>query len=190
MLPVPLLYDRCLSARVCMCCVMEDTRAVRLTMPLCCSSASEDLGCRRGDFSRKHYGSVELVSLILCALFVWSSLSSPPSLTLCFSPLCWHGRTTEKGWGGIDESWRTGCGPAMCFASAEHSGRSTRSHPGSQNFICVVVKCVFVCLCGWLLSCWVIAAQGGSVLVFLCENKSFHCEPSLCIPIAQRDRKS
>uniref|UniRef100_A0AAZ3QGP2 GTPase-activating Rap/Ran-GAP domain-like protein 3 n=1 Tax=Oncorhynchus tshawytscha TaxID=74940 RepID=A0AAZ3QGP2_ONCTS len=25
------------------------------------SSASEDLGCRRGDFSRKHYGSVELV---------------------------------------------------------------------------------------------------------------------------------
>lgn len=27
-----------------------------------CSSASEDLGCRRGDFSRKHYGSVELVS--------------------------------------------------------------------------------------------------------------------------------
>lgn len=26
------------------------------------SSASEDLGCRRGDFSRKHYGSVELVS--------------------------------------------------------------------------------------------------------------------------------
>uniref|UniRef100_A0A674EKX6 GTPase-activating Rap/Ran-GAP domain-like protein 3 n=1 Tax=Salmo trutta TaxID=8032 RepID=A0A674EKX6_SALTR len=30
------------------------------TMRLCCSSASEDLGCRRGDFSRKHYGSVEL----------------------------------------------------------------------------------------------------------------------------------
>uniref|UniRef100_A0A674EM68 GTPase-activating Rap/Ran-GAP domain-like protein 3 n=1 Tax=Salmo trutta TaxID=8032 RepID=A0A674EM68_SALTR len=29
-------------------------------MRLCCSSASEDLGCRRGDFSRKHYGSVEL----------------------------------------------------------------------------------------------------------------------------------
>uniref|UniRef100_H3CPX3 GTPase-activating Rap/Ran-GAP domain-like protein 3 n=1 Tax=Tetraodon nigroviridis TaxID=99883 RepID=H3CPX3_TETNG len=26
-----------------------------------CSSASEDLGCRRGDFSRKHYGSVELL---------------------------------------------------------------------------------------------------------------------------------
>ncbi|TKS84755.1 GTPase-activating Rap/Ran-GAP domain-like protein 3 [Collichthys lucidus] len=24
-------------------------------------SASEDLGCRRGDFSRKHYGSVELL---------------------------------------------------------------------------------------------------------------------------------
>uniref|UniRef100_A0A8C7NMU3 GTPase-activating Rap/Ran-GAP domain-like protein 3 n=1 Tax=Oncorhynchus mykiss TaxID=8022 RepID=A0A8C7NMU3_ONCMY len=31
------------------------------TMRLCCSSASEDLGCRRGDFSRKHYGSVELL---------------------------------------------------------------------------------------------------------------------------------
>uniref|UniRef100_A0A8C8CFU2 GTPase-activating Rap/Ran-GAP domain-like protein 3 n=1 Tax=Oncorhynchus tshawytscha TaxID=74940 RepID=A0A8C8CFU2_ONCTS len=30
-------------------------------MRLCCSSASEDLGCRRGDFSRKHYGSVELL---------------------------------------------------------------------------------------------------------------------------------
>uniref|UniRef100_A0A3B3QBF9 GTPase-activating Rap/Ran-GAP domain-like protein 3 n=1 Tax=Paramormyrops kingsleyae TaxID=1676925 RepID=A0A3B3QBF9_9TELE len=28
---------------------------------LCCSSASEDLGCRRGEFSRKHYGSVELL---------------------------------------------------------------------------------------------------------------------------------
>uniref|UniRef100_A0A8B9JF86 GTPase-activating Rap/Ran-GAP domain-like protein 3 n=1 Tax=Astyanax mexicanus TaxID=7994 RepID=A0A8B9JF86_ASTMX len=28
---------------------------------LCFSSASEDLGCRRGDFSRKHYGSVELL---------------------------------------------------------------------------------------------------------------------------------
>ncbi|KAI2664629.1 GTPase-activating Rap/Ran-GAP domain-like protein 3 [Labeo rohita] len=26
-----------------------------------CSSASEDLGCRRGEFSRKHYGSVELI---------------------------------------------------------------------------------------------------------------------------------
>ena len=30
----------------------------------CSSSVSEDLGCRRGDFSRKHYGSVELVSLL------------------------------------------------------------------------------------------------------------------------------
>uniref|UniRef100_A0A672RL02 GTPase-activating Rap/Ran-GAP domain-like protein 3 n=1 Tax=Sinocyclocheilus grahami TaxID=75366 RepID=A0A672RL02_SINGR len=28
---------------------------------LFCSSASEDLGCRRGEFSRKHYGSVELL---------------------------------------------------------------------------------------------------------------------------------
>lgn len=28
----------------------------------CSSSVSEDLGCGRGDFSRKHYGSVELVS--------------------------------------------------------------------------------------------------------------------------------
>uniref|UniRef100_A0A671W0A0 GTPase-activating Rap/Ran-GAP domain-like protein 3 n=1 Tax=Sparus aurata TaxID=8175 RepID=A0A671W0A0_SPAAU len=40
---------------------MEDRQAVCLTMRLCCSSASEDLGCRRGDFSRKHYGSVELL---------------------------------------------------------------------------------------------------------------------------------
>uniref|UniRef100_A0A6Q2ZBZ2 GTPase-activating Rap/Ran-GAP domain-like protein 3 n=1 Tax=Esox lucius TaxID=8010 RepID=A0A6Q2ZBZ2_ESOLU len=31
------------------------------TVRLCYSSASEDLGCRRGDFSRKHYGSVELL---------------------------------------------------------------------------------------------------------------------------------
>uniref|UniRef100_A0A8C6UR60 GTPase-activating Rap/Ran-GAP domain-like protein 3 n=1 Tax=Neogobius melanostomus TaxID=47308 RepID=A0A8C6UR60_9GOBI len=30
-------------------------------MHFSCSSASEDLGCRRGDFSRKHYGSVELL---------------------------------------------------------------------------------------------------------------------------------
>ncbi|XP_053551903.1 GTPase-activating Rap/Ran-GAP domain-like protein 3, partial [Bombina bombina] len=28
---------------------------------LCSSSVSEDLGCRRGEFSRKHYGSVELL---------------------------------------------------------------------------------------------------------------------------------
>ncbi|MED6261066.1 GTPase-activating Rap/Ran-GAP domain-like protein 3 [Ataeniobius toweri] len=27
-------------------------------------SASEDLGCRRGDFSRKHYGSVELLAIL------------------------------------------------------------------------------------------------------------------------------
>ncbi|KAK9532370.1 hypothetical protein VZT92_009757 [Zoarces viviparus] len=40
---------------------MEDRQAMCLTMRLCCSSASEDLGCRRGDFSRKHYGSVELL---------------------------------------------------------------------------------------------------------------------------------
>ncbi|KPP64751.1 hypothetical protein Z043_116871, partial [Scleropages formosus] len=32
-----------------------------LMLCLCCSSASEDLGCRRGEFSRKHYGSVELL---------------------------------------------------------------------------------------------------------------------------------
>ncbi|XP_031306354.2 GTPase-activating Rap/Ran-GAP domain-like protein 3 isoform X3 [Camelus dromedarius] len=30
-------------------------------MHFCSSSVSEDLGCRRGDFSRKHYGSVELL---------------------------------------------------------------------------------------------------------------------------------
>uniref|UniRef100_A0A8C4NWI1 GTPase-activating Rap/Ran-GAP domain-like protein 3 n=1 Tax=Dicentrarchus labrax TaxID=13489 RepID=A0A8C4NWI1_DICLA len=30
-------------------------------MYVCVVSASEDLGCRRGDFSRKHYGSVELL---------------------------------------------------------------------------------------------------------------------------------
>ncbi|KAK5623575.1 GTPase-activating Rap/Ran-GAP domain-like protein 3 [Crenichthys baileyi] len=35
--------------------------AMCLTTRLCFSSASEDLGCRRGDFSRKHYGSVELL---------------------------------------------------------------------------------------------------------------------------------
>uniref|UniRef100_A0A673B6Z8 GTPase-activating Rap/Ran-GAP domain-like protein 3 n=1 Tax=Sphaeramia orbicularis TaxID=375764 RepID=A0A673B6Z8_9TELE len=36
-------------------------QAMCLTMHFCYSSASEDLGCRRGDFSRKHYGSVELL---------------------------------------------------------------------------------------------------------------------------------
>lgn len=63
-----------------------------LTMRLCCSSASEDLGCRRGDFSRKHYGSVELVSpthnalicllLSLCLSVTDSSSSFPPSSLL------------------------------------------------------------------------------------------------------------
>uniref|UniRef100_A0A7N6FGJ4 GTPase-activating Rap/Ran-GAP domain-like protein 3 n=1 Tax=Anabas testudineus TaxID=64144 RepID=A0A7N6FGJ4_ANATE len=46
---------------VCFCGVVEDEQATCLTMCLCYSSASEDLGCRRGDFSRKHYGSVELL---------------------------------------------------------------------------------------------------------------------------------
>uniref|UniRef100_A0A3Q3MX93 GTPase-activating Rap/Ran-GAP domain-like protein 3 n=1 Tax=Mastacembelus armatus TaxID=205130 RepID=A0A3Q3MX93_9TELE len=40
---------------------MEGKKVKCLTMCLCYSSASEDLGCRRGDFSRKHYGSVELL---------------------------------------------------------------------------------------------------------------------------------
>nr|XP_038962122.1 GTPase-activating Rap/Ran-GAP domain-like protein 3 isoform X7 [Rattus norvegicus] len=34
---------------------------VILMKHFCSSSVSEDLGCRRGDFSRKHYGSVELL---------------------------------------------------------------------------------------------------------------------------------
>uniref|UniRef100_H2LFX5 GTPase-activating Rap/Ran-GAP domain-like protein 3 n=1 Tax=Oryzias latipes TaxID=8090 RepID=H2LFX5_ORYLA len=40
---------------------MSVTQAARVTMCFRYSSASEDLGCRRGDFSRKHYGSVELL---------------------------------------------------------------------------------------------------------------------------------
>uniref|UniRef100_A0A8C7XVQ2 GTPase-activating Rap/Ran-GAP domain-like protein 3 n=1 Tax=Oryzias sinensis TaxID=183150 RepID=A0A8C7XVQ2_9TELE len=40
---------------------MSVTQAARVTMFFRYSSASEDLGCRRGDFSRKHYGSVELL---------------------------------------------------------------------------------------------------------------------------------
>lgn len=76
-----------------------------LTVPLCYSSASEDLGCRRGDFSRKHYGSVELVSPTHSALtslllsFVSLSLSVCLSCSLCLSHSlptpCWHGWTTE-----------------------------------------------------------------------------------------------
>lgn len=70
---------------ICLCCIMEDRQAMCLTMRLCCSSASEDLGCRRGDFSRKHYGSVELVSPIHNAF-------SCLLLSLCLSvtphPLC------------------------------------------------------------------------------------------------------
>uniref|UniRef100_A0A674D0D2 GTPase-activating Rap/Ran-GAP domain-like protein 3 n=1 Tax=Salmo trutta TaxID=8032 RepID=A0A674D0D2_SALTR len=44
-----------------LCCQGFDALSRLTTMRLCCSSASEDLGCRRGDFSRKHYGSVELL---------------------------------------------------------------------------------------------------------------------------------
>uniref|UniRef100_A0A8C5U4S0 GTPase-activating Rap/Ran-GAP domain-like protein 3 n=1 Tax=Malurus cyaneus samueli TaxID=2593467 RepID=A0A8C5U4S0_9PASS len=35
--------------------------AVVVSERFCSSSVSEDLGCRRGEFSRKHYGSVELL---------------------------------------------------------------------------------------------------------------------------------
>jgi len=46
--------------------IAGDLRLVDLCILMKCfyfSSVSEDLGCRRGEFSRKHYGSVELVSL-------------------------------------------------------------------------------------------------------------------------------
>lgn len=59
------------------------------TMRLCCSSASEDLGCRRGDFSRKHYGSVELVSNPLPMTFYsyFCPSISPFSPLFCVHPL-------------------------------------------------------------------------------------------------------
>lgn len=67
MLRLPLLYEPCIAAVYPrLCCVMDDRQAAFSDhVVLFCSSASEDLGCRRGDFSRKHYGSVELVSPIL-----------------------------------------------------------------------------------------------------------------------------
>uniref|UniRef100_A0A8C3K6D7 CNH domain-containing protein n=1 Tax=Calidris pygmaea TaxID=425635 RepID=A0A8C3K6D7_9CHAR len=43
--------------------ILQGMRGCPICLPhLCrCSSVSEDLGCRRGEFSRKHYGSVELL---------------------------------------------------------------------------------------------------------------------------------
>lgn len=62
----------------------EDKQAMCVTMCLFYSSASEDLGCRRGDFSRKHYGSVELVSPThtarLCLLLFFVSPRPPRDL--------------------------------------------------------------------------------------------------------------
>lgn len=60
---------RCCRCRFCKSSIVCDGRQTgrfsdRVLLLLFCSSASEDLGCRRGDFSRKHYGSVELVSPI------------------------------------------------------------------------------------------------------------------------------
>lgn len=64
----------------------DGPQAMLLTMYLFCSSASEDLGCRRGDFSRKHYGSVELVSPIHTALIclLLSLLSQHDRLLILF----------------------------------------------------------------------------------------------------------
>lgn len=85
---------------------MEDKQTMCLTMCLCYSSASEDLGCRRGDFSRKHYGSVELVSPthdpLICSLLSVSGRDCllipfllPPFL--CLYLFCWHVWITEGG---------------------------------------------------------------------------------------------
>lgn len=113
-----LVYEWCHSiCTVCVCGVMEDKQAMCLTVCLCYSSASEDLGCRRGDFSRKHYGSVELVSpthdlliclfLSLCLGVTVSSrsfFSSQSPLPFCLSILlpsslfCWHVWTPEGDW--------------------------------------------------------------------------------------------
>jgi hypothetical protein len=54
---------------VCRRCVARSL-CIILMKRFCSSSVSEDLGCRRGDFSRKHYGSVELVSL-RCLFSCW-----------------------------------------------------------------------------------------------------------------------
>ena len=131
---------------------MEDRQAVCLTMRLCCSSASEDLGCRRGDFSRKHYGSVELVSPVHSALvslcdcplipfplhlLIDSSPHDLPSLSLHLPGITFP--SFLLAWmdnrGGTDESWRTGCGPAMRFASVDHSGFSTHGDAGLRRLL-------------------------------------------------------
>lgn len=71
------------SCTVCFWDFLQDKEARCLTVSLSYSSASEDLGCRRGDFSRKHYGSVELVSpthsaLVCSHLFLSQQLLCPP----------------------------------------------------------------------------------------------------------------
>lgn len=194
---------------------MEDRQAVCLTMRLCCSSASEDLGCRRGDFSRKHYGSVELVSpihsalvslcdclliLFLLHLLIDSSPHDLPSLSASpcyYLPLFSVGMDGQQR--GTDESWRTGCGPAMRFASVDHSGFSTHSDVGLCRLLTSFVL-FWRCRCKAAAQCvslWLIrkllshCCFRGGVCVCVCARVSpSSAELSLYILIAQRDRKS
>lgn len=117
--------------------------AMCLTMCLCYSSASEDLGCRRGDFSRKHYGSVELVSpshsaLITATHFSVFQLLFPSfssSLVLLFvvshfltslRPMFVLMDGLQRGAEGC-ESWHAACGPTMDAAGLDYNRCTTCS---------------------------------------------------------------
>lgn len=225
MLQLPLVYETtwpflCVCALCCV--VMRRTGRVFLTMSLLCySSASEDLGCRRGDFSRKHYGSVELVSpthnLSLICLCLTVSASSCFFFCSSWSPrLLWlfllfslgmDGRQREEGGGLMSHDvlgvvqW---CAPvpvgSRCGCST-HSRWWCRASPAAcfslPKFICFVLTLHSVCVSLWLITKLLShcssgrgggggGGDGGSV----CECASLHCELSLCLPIAQSDRKS
>lgn len=162
---------------------MEDKQTMCLTMCLCYSSASEDLGCRRGDFSRKHYGSVELVSpthdplicllLSLCLGVTVSSssfFSSWCPLPFCLSIFCWHVWITEGDWWVMTYwVWSSDvlCQHGSHWMLCSWWCRTLLPAQPPKLICCVLMLLHSVFLCGWLLSCWVIVALRECVWVYV-----------------------
>lgn len=154
------------SCTVCFWDFLQDTEARCLTVSLSYSSASEDLGCRRGDFSRKHYGSVELVSpthsaLVCSHLFLSQQLLCPP---LVLSSLVLSGllpgfvvvrmsAVRGRQWVVTFWVWSSGVASKMllCLDAAEKEKKKKPLQPER--------------LCRRLLSCWVIVASGEWICV-------------------------
>lgn len=185
-----------------------------LTMYLFCSSASEDLGCRRGDFSRKHYGSVELVSSIHTALIclLLSLLSQHDCLLIGFLLILLTDSSHHLCSLSVSLSLSL---PLIAFPSLLLAWMKNRGGLMSHDVLGVVQRCA---LPAWIsMAALVTMMQESKVHLVLfggcwCRSvslwlitkllshccfrgvcmgcMSFQCEPCLYILIVHRDRKS